>query len=102
MQEEYDDDQGDGSKGQVDIEAPAPRDVGREGAAHQGPENGGNPKDGADHALPEGPPVQGHIVDDDGDGTGKDARRTDTLNGSAEDEGDRVRGGAAHGRPDLE
>lgn len=102
MQKEYDDGQCDGSKGQVDVEAPAPRDVGREGAADQGPENGRNSKDGADHALPEGPPVQGHIVNDDGDATGKDACRTDALNGSAKDEGDGIRGSAAHGRPDLE
>lgn len=102
VQKEYDDGQGNGSEGEVDVEAPAPRDVGREGAADQGPENGRNAKDGADHALPEGPPVQGHIVDDDGDAAGEDACRADALDGPAEDEGDGIRGGAAHGRPDLE
>lgn len=101
-QEQDDDGQSNAAEGQVDVEAPAPRNVGREGAADEGAQDGGDAEDGAGHALVEGALVQRHGVHDDDDAAGEDAGRPDALDGAADDEGHGARGGAAQGGPDLE
>lgn len=102
VEQKGNDHQGHAAEGQVDVEAPAPGDVGGEGAADEGPDDGGEAKDGAEQALVEGPLVQGHGVDDDDDDAGEDAGGAHAGNGAAHDEDGRARGGAADGGADLE
>jgi len=67
LEQQGDKDHGDAAQGQVDVKAPAPADLGGEGAAQQRADDGRNAEDGAKHALVQGPLVQGDSIDNDDD-----------------------------------
>lgn len=94
--------QRDGSKRQVDIEAPPPGNLCRERAAQQRSDNGSDTKDGPESALILGAAVQRDGVDHDDNGAREDARAADARDGTADYEGGAVGRGTAHGGADLE
>lgn len=73
-----------------------------EGTPHQRGDDRGDADDGTHETGEHGPFLQRDTAGDDHDRTGKDAAGTQPGNRPPDDEGRRTRGGAAHGRADLE
>ncbi len=94
----------DGAERQVDVEAPAPRQVRAvgEGAAHERPGDRGYAVHATDEAHEDGARLERHSVADDEDGAREDARGAEAGDGAAEDERRRVGGDAADERAELE
>lgn len=65
LEEEQDEKRRNQPNRQVDVEAPTPRDIVRQGTAHQGSGDTGNAKRGTDHTRVDGPFVQGHDLTHD-------------------------------------
>ena len=101
LEEEEDDGGRDGTDGQVDVEAPAPRDVVGEGAAQEGTDDAGEAVRGADETG-KGRALLGRGGEgDDGVGTGAETCCSDAGNGAAGDEGVGGWGGTADDGADL-
>lgn len=102
VEQEGDDDEGDAADGQINVEAPAPRDVGGKSAADEGPDDGGETKDGAEQALVEWPLVQRDGVDDNNNDAREDAGGAHAGDGATNNKNGRAGRRAADGRADLE
>jgi hypothetical protein len=99
-EEEYDDGR-DGADGEIDVEAPAPRDVVGEGAADEGPDDGSEAIGGADYAGEDGSLLGRRGEADDGIGSSAETCGADASNGAAGDEGVSRRGRAADDGADF-
>ncbi len=102
VEEEGDADDSDGANGQVDVEAPAPRDLVGEDAAQKRAGNRGDSEHGADEARVYGPLAQRHRVGNDDQRAREDARRAEPGDSAADNQRLRVRRRAADERTQLE
>lgn len=90
----------DGTNGQVDEEGPAPRGLVSEDTAQQRSDDGGEAKNGTDHALVLATVAQRDNVGDDDHDQAHDASGTDASNATGHNQHDHALGGATQGRAD--
>lgn len=91
-EDEQDNRNRDTTDGQVNVEAPSPRDAVGEHTTKQGSSNTGNTPDHTEAAKNEGSLGEGDGHGDNDKSTGEDTRNADSCNGSANDQ-DGTRGG---------
>lgn len=102
LEVEEDDGGRDGADGEIDVEAPAPRDVVGEGAADEGANDASEAIGGADDAGEDGSLLGRCGEADDGIASGAETRGADASNGAAGDEGVSRRGRAADDGAEFE
>lgn len=102
LEEDEDDEGRDTTDGEVDVEAPSPRDVIGKGAADEGTDDTGDSVGGADDAGEGGSLLRGRGEGDDGVGAGAETGGSHAGDGAAGDEGLGVGGGAADDGAELE
>ncbi len=86
LQEQNNEDAGDGTEGEVDVEAPAPADLVGKGTAHERASHGGDAVHGTDETHVHGALAKGHAAVDNEKSARKDTGRAETSNGAADDE----------------
>lgn len=92
----------DGTKGQVNVEAPSPSQVVSESAAHERTSNRGNTVHGANDTHVARTLLERNTAVDDEESSREDARSAETSDGTAENESDRVGGSTADERSEFE
>ena len=102
LEEEEDDGGREGADREIDVKAPAPRDVVGEGAADEGPNDGGEAIGGAEDAGEDGSLLGWCGETDDSIGSGAETCGADASNGAAGDEGVSRGGRAADDGADFE
>lgn len=102
FEKEEDDDDCDRANGQVNIEAPSPRNPVCERASHDRSDDARDAKDTPHEAGEHGPFPQRYRTSDNDNASGRHAARSQTRNGAAENEGDGIGRGAANSRTDFE
>lgn len=102
LEEQNDEASSDGTKGQVNVEAPSPSQVVSESTAHERTGDRGNTVHGANDTHVARALLERNTAVDDEESSGEDARSTETSDGTAENETDRVRGGSADERSEFE
>lgn len=102
VEEENKEQGGNGTKGEVDVEAPSPGQAISEGAAHERTGNTGNTVHGTNNTHVGRALVERHRALDDKKSTGEDTSGTETSDGTAENETGRVGSGAADEGAELE
>lgn len=102
LEEDEDDERGDTTDGEVDVEAPSPRDVIGKGAADEGTDDTGDSVGGADDAGKGGSLLRGRGEGDDCVGAGAETGSSHAGDGAAGNEGLSVGGGAADDGAEFE
>lgn len=95
LEEEEDDTSGDGTDGEVNVEAPAPGDVVRESTAQQGTDDTCQTVRSTQDASERGPLLGGCGKGNDGVGAGAEASSSEACDGATSDEGFGIGGSAA-------
>lgn len=86
LEEKADDDDGDGAKGEIDVEAPSPANMVGEGSTKQRSSNGGDSVHGANDTGVDRSFDERDRERDDDQSTGKDAGATNAGNCAADDQ----------------
>lgn len=102
MKQEEDEDHGDATDGQVDVETPPPGCLLSEGASQERSSDGRDSPHAADQAEGQRALLQGHRVAENNDGAGEQARGADAGDGTPDDEGGRGRSQGAEQGSNLE